>query len=143
MSEENLMTARSETVVRKFIHAWDSRDLEGALALLSDDIIYINQPLEPIVGLPGMRRIIKALMEQCVAVEFKLLNLFGNGSRVCTERLDCWDFDGSGVTLRLPCVGMFDVNKEGKIKGWRDYFDNQYWTSHGGPTLEPAEYAAD
>jgi len=32
-----------------------------------------------------------------------------------TERLDCWDFNGQGWGLKLPCIGMFDVNAAGKI----------------------------
>jgi limonene-1,2-epoxide hydrolase len=31
---------------------------------------------------------------------------------------------------------MFDLNDDGKITGWRDYFDIALWTNNGGPTLE-------
>ena len=37
--------------------------------------------------------------------------------------------------LKLPCIGMFDVNEAGKICGRRDYCDNSMWFSTGGPTL--------
>ena len=39
----------------------------------------------------------------------------GANGRDRTERLDCWDFDGKGWGLKLPCIGMFDLNDEGKI----------------------------
>lgn len=127
---------RNEAIVAAFIEAWHQKDLEAAMALLAPEIEYINQPLAPIVGKPGVRTLIKALMDQSHSIEFKLIRLFGAGDHVCTERLDCWDFDGKGVALRLPCVGMFDVNAAGKICGWRDYFDLNYWHSNGGPSLE-------
>ena len=58
-----------------------------------------------------------------------------HGDVVVTERLDHWDFDGNGWGLKLPCIGMFDVNEDGLISGWRDYFDNRMWFENGGPTL--------
>lgn len=58
------------------------------------------------------------------------------GNVVATERLDRWDFTGSGSwELELPAVGMFDVTEDGKISGWRDFFDNQLWFGKGGPRL--------
>ena len=59
----------------------------------------------------------------------------GTGNTVVTERLDCRDFNGKGWGLKLPCIGMFDVNEAGKLCGWRDYFDNRMWFENGGPTL--------
>ena len=32
-------------------------------------------------------------------------------------------------------IDVYWVNDEGKICGWRDYFDNQLWFAKGGPTL--------
>ena len=37
------------------------------------------------------------------------------GNKVVTERHDCWDWDGSGFTLKLPVCGMFELNEAGKI----------------------------
>lgn len=128
--------ARNEAVVRAFVQAWRDLDVDAAMALLAPDIEYINQPLDPIVGHAGVRKIIQSLIEQSKVIDWELKNVFGSGDTVCTERLDCWDFDGNGIALRLPCVGMFDINAEGKIRGWRDYFDIQLWSKSGGPTLE-------
>ena len=48
----------------------------------------------------------------------------GRGKTVCTERLDCWDFDGKGWGLELPCMGMFD-ERPGQDLRLADYFDNR------------------
>jgi len=49
--------------------------------------------------------------------------------------LTAGNFDGKGWSVKLPCVGMFDLDEQGKIVGWRDYFDNETWFKNGGPTL--------
>jgi len=133
--EKDPVVARNEKVVRRFIDAWAALDVEAAVACLAPNIVYINQPLEPVVGLPNVRKIIQGILEQTKKVEWKLLNVFGRGNTICTERLDCWDFDGKGWGLKLPCIGMFDLDADGKICGWRDYFDNKLWFKNGGPSL--------
>jgi len=133
--EKDPIVARNEAVVRRFIDAWAALDAEAATACLAPGIVYINQPLEPVVGLDDVRKIIKSILDLTKRVEWKLLNVFGRGNTICTERLDCWDFDGKGWGLKLPCIGMFDLTEDGKISGWRDYFDNQMWFRNGGPTL--------
>ncbi len=121
--------------VRLFIDAWEALDPEVAMACLSDDIVYINQPLAPVVGQRDVRKIVAGIMQLTRKVRWELRSCFGRGHTVVTERLDCWDFNGEGWGLKLPCIGMFDLDTAGKICGWRDYFDNQMWFENGGPTL--------
>ncbi len=127
--------ARNLAKVREFIDAWGAVDCDAAMACLSEDIVYINQPLEPVVGQRDVRQIVDGIMKLSKAVNWELRNCFGHGNVVVTERLDCWDFDGNGWQLRLPCIGMFDLDDAGLICGWRDYFDNRMWFDNGGPTL--------
>ena len=50
---------------------------------------------------------------------------FANGNVVLTERIDSFFFPGN--TIALPVMGTFEVNDDGKITAWRDYFDmNQF-----------------
>lgn len=127
--------ARNEQVVVRFIDAWAAKDVQACMACLSPKIVYINQPLEPVIGKPDVRKIIQGILDVTRRVEWKLSNVFGRGNTVCTERLDCWDFDGNGWSVQLPCVGMFDLDEQGLIVGWRDYFDNETWFKNGGARL--------
>ncbi len=134
MTEEERV-ARNVAKVREFIDCWEALDCDHAMRCLSDDIVYINQPLEPVVGQKDVRQIVDGIMKLSKRVHWELRNCFGRGNVVVSERLDLWDFDGNGWGLALPCIGMFDVNEDGLICGWRDYFDNQMWFQNGGPTL--------
>lgn len=134
MTEEERV-ARNVAKVREFIDCWEALDCDHAMRCLSDDIVYINQPLEPVVGQKDVRQIVDGIMKLSKRVHWELRNCFGRGNVVVSERLDLWDFDGNGWGLALPCIGMFDLNDDGLICGWRDYFDNQMWFENGGPTL--------
>lgn len=127
--------ARNVFKVRLFIDAWEALDADVAMACLADDIVYINQPLAAVTGQQDVRKIVAGIMQLSTRVHWELRTCFGRGNTVVTERMDHWDFDGKGWGLKLPCIGMFEVNDAGKICGWRDYFDNRMWFDNGGPTL--------
>ncbi len=45
-----------------------------------------------------------------------------NGNTVLTERTDIFHFkDGRRAAIRV--MGTFDLDPQGRITGWRDYFD--------------------
>jgi limonene-1,2-epoxide hydrolase len=127
---------RNVQVVRRFLKGWDDRDVDACMAECTDDMMYLNQPLEALRG-PDVRKMIASIFEPAKRVEFKLLNIFGHGNKVITERRDQWDWDGSGTwQLVLPVCGMFELTADGKICEWREYYDNEHWTKYGGPSLE-------
>ena len=135
-TDTNWKVARNEAAVRAFLKGWDNRDVDACMALCTDDMSYLNQPLEAIRGKANVRKMIASIFAPAKKVEFKLLNVFGTGNKVITERLDQWDWDGSGTwqTL-LPVCGMFELNEDGKIYEWREYYDNEHWSKNGGPSL--------
>jgi limonene-1,2-epoxide hydrolase len=134
--DQNSAVERNVAMVRRFIDAWGAIDVDATMACLSNDIVYINQPLPPVVGQADVRKIVDGIMKLSKRVHWELRNCFGHGNTVVTERLDCWNFYGGNAwDLQLPCIGMFDLDMAGKICGWRDYFDNRLWFDNGGPTL--------
>lgn len=135
MSASDPIVERNEAVVRAFLRGWDTRDLALAMAQVTDDMCYLNQPLEAIRGKENVAKMIGSILEPAKRVEFKLRNVIGCGNKVLAERLDCWDWDGKGFTLMLPVCGMFELTADGKIFEWREYYDNQHWTKYGGPSL--------
>ncbi|MEX2482096.1 MAG: limonene-1,2-epoxide hydrolase family protein [Gammaproteobacteria bacterium] len=129
--------ARNEATVRAFLKGWDDRDVEACMAQVTDDMCYHNQPLPPIRGKDQVRQMIASIFAPAKRVEFILVNCFGNGNKVITERVDQWDWSGSGTwEMSLKVCGMFELTEDGKIYEWREYYDNEYWAKHGGPRLE-------
>jgi len=133
---EQAIVQRNIEVVRAFIRGWETRDTDACMAQCTEDMLYLNQPLEAIRGKADVQRMIASILAKGRNVEFKILNIFGYENKVITERLDCWDWNGSGTwQLKLPVCGMFEISVNGHIYEWRDYYDNELWTRDGGPSL--------
>ncbi len=106
-------------VVRSFIAAWNANDIQRVLSHLHEDIEYHNIPMEPLRGLPAVRRYLESI-GPFDWIDWKLLAIAAEGNRVLTERSD--DFSLRGTVVRLPLMGIFEVSDD-KIRAWRDYFD--------------------
>ena len=74
-NEADEIVMRNEQVVRRFIDAWAAKDVDACMACLSPEIVYINQPLEPVVGLSNVHKIIKGILDLTHKVEWKLSNV--------------------------------------------------------------------
>ena len=111
--------ATPTAIVESFIAAWNASDLEKILAHLHPQVVYHNMPLAPIHGRDAVRTYLadKVPFEW---VDWKLLAIAVVGNKVLTERSD--DFGVGGVTVRLPLMGIFEI-EDGLIAAWRDYFD--------------------
>src|SRR3546814_487294 len=93
--------ARNVAKVREFIDAWGAVDCDRAMRCLSDDIVYINQPLEPVVGQDDVRKIVDGIMKLSKRVHWELRNCFGSGNTVTTERLDLWEIGRASCGERV------------------------------------------
>jgi limonene-1,2-epoxide hydrolase len=111
-------------LVRRFCAQWEQGDIDALLAYFTEDAIYHNIPVEPVVGIDGIRATIEMFTSAVERVEFRLLHIAAEGDTVLTERVDVFVLPVKNI--ELPVMGTFDV-RDGKIAAWRDYFDlNQY-----------------
>ena len=110
--------------VRRFCDAWARKDLDEIIAFFSDDAVYHNIPLQPVVGPDQIRATIEGFSGGVEKIEFVVDAIAADGGTVLTERHDVFTFP-NGV-IDLPVMGTFEV-ANGKITAWRDYFDlNQF-----------------
>lgn len=118
-------------VVQEFCDGWGTpEEIDRALGLLSDDCRYHNIPLDPVVGIDDIRATVLGFTAGVEKVTFETLAIAANGNQVLTERIDTFFFPGNAIPL--PVMGTFDVGDDGKITGWRDYFDlNQFMSQMG------------
>ena len=111
-------------VVRRFCAAWARKDLDEIVAFFSDDAVYHNIPLAPVVGPAQIRATIEGFSGGVENIEFIVDAIAADGGTVLTERRDVFTF-ANGV-IDLPVMGTFEV-VDGQITAWRDYFDmNQF-----------------
>ncbi|MFQ3594774.1 MAG: limonene-1,2-epoxide hydrolase family protein [Sphingomonadaceae bacterium] len=105
--------------VRTFIARINAMDMDGAMALLAEDVVYDNVPMPTVHGRAAARAFLAQLPAE--GMDWKLHAIAADGNTVLTERTD--DFrlkDGRHISLRV--MGAFDV-QDGQITHWRDYFD--------------------
>lgn len=115
----------TETVTA-FIDAIERLDIDGAVAMLAEDISYENMPMSPIVGRVAVRATLAGFLGTASEVEWPVSSQFADGNRVANERVD--RFKIGGGWLELPVAGFFEVDDDGLITLWRDYFDLASYT---------------
>ncbi len=114
----------AQQVVEAFITAWNERDYEQVIAMLTDDIEYHNIPMPILNGKEAVRSFLDALGDPD-EINWQLLHIAVQGSVVLTERTD--NFSYGDKQISLPVMGTFEV-RGGKIAKWRDYFDLAQFT---------------
>jgi limonene-1,2-epoxide hydrolase len=109
-------------VVRGFLTALATADVDAALDLIDDDIIYENVSLPTVRGKRRFAQGARALSRRKVGFEVRIHRLAADGTAVLTERTDAIII--RGYRTQFWVCGVFEVH-DGKITLWRDYFDWQ------------------
>ena len=107
--------------VNEFIRLIDAKDIEGAVALCADDVEYDNVPMGKNIGPAAVLEFLMPMVAGVDEVEFIVHRQTATGNVVMNERTD--RFTKGGVSADIPVAGVFEVNDDGKITLWRDYFD--------------------
>ena len=105
--------------VQEFLAALAVPDLERALTLVSDDIVYQNRPLPESRGKRAFERQMRGFM-RLGDFEVEVHNIAADGATVLTERTD--GFVVRGVPVYFWVYGTFEV-RGGRVEVWRDAFD--------------------
>ena len=121
-------------LVRRFCAAWsDNTGAAELAAFFTDDAVYHNIPLAPVTGREAIAKNIASFIRPgppgIEAIEFRLVHIAANGPVVMTERVDVFRLPGKSFELQV--MGTFEV-RGGKINAWRDYFDQNQFTSRMG-----------
>lgn len=107
--------------VMAFIAAWEARDIEKILSLMTADAFYHNIPMQPVQGRDAIRAMLSAFLASATDVRWAVHHIAETPAGVVlTERTDV--FHMGPKTLSLPVMGAFEF-RDGLIAAWRDYFD--------------------
>jgi limonene-1,2-epoxide hydrolase len=118
------MGRSNEQVVRDFCAAWTRREAEELLGYFTEDAVYHNIPMPPVVGKAAIREAFGFFLPMSDKVDWEMVHLAVAGNVVFTERVDRFVLAGRDVAL--PVAGVFEL-EGGLIKAWRDYFDMADW----------------
>jgi limonene-1,2-epoxide hydrolase len=109
-----------DRVVREFIAALERRDVDAALAFMSEDVVYDNVPVGSVTGPDAVRAALAGAIGGSERIQWVIHHQVDGGDVVMNERLDRFMVDGRWI--EVPVAGLF-VLRDGRIALWRDYFD--------------------
>lgn len=115
----------NERIVRDFIAAWSTLNVDRIVGYFTDDGVYHNIMLQPVAGRDNLRKFIQGFVKSWSATDWEIRTLISKGDIVIAERVDRTSLGAKQVAL--PCCGVFEL-KDGRIREWRDYFDMATYT---------------
>lgn len=111
-----------EQIVLDFMDCWRRNDLEDAVSRISDGAVFQPDPkAAEVVGRPAIRILWAEYMSRILSYDLEVRHLHGSGGVVFLERIERLTSARGGMIL--PIVGVYELNADGKIKVWRDYWD--------------------
>jgi limonene-1,2-epoxide hydrolase len=109
-------------VVVRFLHALAAFDVDGAVDLVAEDLVYTNVSLPTLYGRERFERIARPwLRPGRMGFNVHLNHVATEGDVVLTDRID--ELNYGRFATRFWVYGRFVVGDDGKIALWRDSFD--------------------
>ncbi len=120
----HLQSASGTAIAREFLEALQAEELDRALALLHENVVYTNVSLPTVRGRRSVARLFRPMLGRWgFRVHFHAIGCDeSDPGVVLTERTDGLVF--GPVAIQFWVYGRFEV-REGKITLWRDSFDWQ------------------
>ncbi|MEX6723958.1 nuclear transport factor 2 family protein [Parapedomonas caeni] len=122
-------------VLQALISAWHRLDVEGVLALVTDDIVWQNSGgyAPAIEGKPAMREALQGMARVIRSNHWRLFDVAEAGDRLFMEGVDEFHLV-SGQHIALPYAGVLEF-RAARIRRWREYYDGRLAAAMkaGGP----------
>jgi limonene-1,2-epoxide hydrolase len=136
------MGVEQEAIVRQFLtelesHQLDSAQVDRILSYMAPDAKYHVYAWEPpLVGHDAIRADLVRQGPVFTDLRIEILWIASDDQRVFMERLDHMNINAKPVTFHA--AGVFEVDANGKIALWRDYFDSKEIETQAGPGVSSA-----
>jgi len=121
--------AEPAAVVEELMRAAEARDFDRMAAVLDDEVVYHNIPVEPVRGAEAVIATLRQFLGTAEELQWVVHMSAADGEVVFNERTD--RALRGGKWSDLPVAGVFVV-RDGRVREWRDYFDLA--TAMGGPS---------
>ena len=123
------MGVREESIVRDFCNAWGQGvrdpDVDKIVSMFAPDGYWqLYMPSGPrIQGREALRTEILRQMSYVDKPECNITNILSSDTAVVTERRDY--FTKNGVRALHHLLAIYELDREGLITAWREYFDTR------------------
>ena len=108
-------------LAKDFIGAWEDKNLNKILLMMSESCRYHNIPMKPLEGHDKIRTFIAPVLEMSHKIAWEIHNIAEDDrGNVFTERTD--KFLINDKWIELPVCGIMTFS-DGLMTHWRDYFD--------------------
>lgn len=115
------MSDSPETVVSNFFAAFPASDVDELISFFSDDAIYIDGPRGVHRGREAIRTEFATQVAIVPSTTVDIKTLTTDRGAVMVEREERFVIDGKPIDHEV--VGVFDLDDDGRITRWRDYYD--------------------
>lgn len=114
--------------VRRICEGWNEMTVEEWLQICTPDVAYQNMPWDRnvVTGPDAIHQTLEGFAGAW-EVNMEVRHLAGDGSVVFSERVEHFAPKGGAEgkePFDLPVTGVFGLT-DGKLSGWRDYFDRR------------------
>lgn len=121
--------ADARAVVEEFLAALETSSLDACLKVfderMAENIVWENSGFPTQNGREAAKAFMTFFSTQIPLVGLRVENIAiaADGNKVATERIDHFlDAEGN-ILASLPLAGTLEVDGDGRISAWRDYFD--------------------
>ncbi|CDP84761.1 MULTISPECIES: limonene-1,2-epoxide hydrolase family protein [Mycolicibacterium] len=136
MTETTLVNESAESVVRGFMAAWPRWDVDELADFMADGAAWVDGHNEPCVGIEVIKARLGTIGRLIPGPSAEVRNLLVCDGTVMVERIDV--IRVKGVTFNVEVTGVFDVDADGRITRWRDYYDSRTLEERIGVLLRTA-----
>ena len=120
--------ANNKKKIEKFFLQWEASfdDMcNGFVQLMTEECLWKQAGIPDIRGARNAIAFLKQFREGygLETARVEILNLLADGNFVISERIDHLRRADGSLMASIPAVGVMEFT-EGKITGWREYFDS-------------------
>ncbi|MBI1234836.1 MAG: SgcJ/EcaC family oxidoreductase [Alphaproteobacteria bacterium] len=108
-------------VVMDMVDAWNTQDWDRVTNLFAEDGSLHSMMVEPIIGREAIGNRIGHIAEGISEITLNIHHIGVVDDVVFIERTDEFVFNGHAGSV--PVVGVIEVNDDGLITEWREYYD--------------------
>jgi limonene-1,2-epoxide hydrolase len=123
--------------VRNFFATWLRSDVDELIGFFSQDAIWTDGPRGTYRGIDAIRAELESVVRTVPSTAVDVTNLLAVDGSVMVERVDIFEIQGK--TFDVEISGVFEVNGDGQITRWRDYYDMRSLEDRIAAALTPSE----